>query len=119
MLYVNDQEKAALFWSDSMGFHIVSRQELGNGMKWIEIAPAKESATTIVLHSKEAVRKMAPELNLGAPSLMFFVDSAEALRNDLAKKGLTVGQIMQRPDGKIFNFRDNEGNYFAVMERPT
>jgi len=114
MLYVDDQDAAAEFWTETLGFHVVARQELGNGMKWIEIAPAKDSATTLILHSKEAVRKFAPEVNLGTPSLMFFVESADALRNELVTKGVTVGAIMERPDGKVFNFSDNEGNYFAV-----
>lgn len=86
-------------------------------MRWIEIAPNQDAETSIILHSKEAVAKMSPELNIGTPSLMFFADEFEQLRSDLVTKNVTVGEIMDMPSGRVFNFADNENNYFAVMEK--
>lgn len=60
---------------------------------------------------------MSPGLNLGTPSLMFYTDNAERLRDDLKSKGIKVGEIMELPTGKVFNFADDEENYFAVTER--
>jgi lactoylglutathione lyase len=118
MLYVSDQDKCAEFWTKTLGFYEVARFDSGTGFKWIEVAPPAKPGATIVLHNKEAVAKMAPELNLGTPSLMFFTPSADKLREDLSTKGVKVGPIDLRPDGKVFNFSDIEGNYFAVLERP-
>ena len=117
MLYVEDLAKSAAFWTEILGFEVRARAEQGSGFHWIEVAPGQEAATTLVLHSREAVSKMAPELNLGTPSLMFFTPSVETLREALAGKGVTVGPVVARPDGKVFNFSDNEGHYFAVAER--
>jgi lactoylglutathione lyase len=40
----------------------------------------------------------------------------DELYRDLTAKGVTVGEIVSMPSGKVFNFSDSEDNYFAVME---
>lgn len=115
MLYVNNQDEAVKFWKDHLGF-IVIHEENTNGMRWIEIAP-KNAETSIILHNKELIAKMSPELNLGTPSLMFFSDQFDALYNQLVENNVTVGEVVEMPAGRIFNFADNEENYFAVMEK--
>lgn len=60
---------------------------------------------------------MSPELNLGTPSLMFFSENLDQLYADLKNKNVTVGEMVTMPSGKVFNFADSEGNYFAVMEK--
>ncbi|MGC4376554.1 VOC family protein [Fictibacillus sp. Mic-4] len=117
MLYVNDQDGAVNFWTEKVGFSVISDENNGQGMRWIEIAPTKEAETSIILHNKELVAKMQPELNLGTPSLMFFTENLDKLYNDLASKNVTVGEIVNMPSGRVFNFADNENNYFAVMEK--
>ncbi|MNN86118.1 hypothetical protein D3C81_2034870 [compost metagenome] len=86
-------------------------------MHSIEIAPTKDAETTLVLHNKELVAKMSPEVNLGTPSLMFFADQVEKLYEQFSDKGVTVGALVDLPMGKVFNFADDEGNYFAVVEK--
>lgn len=100
-----------------VGFQIIAEENNGNGFCWIEIAPAKETGTSIVLHDKALIAKMQPELNLGTPSLMFFSNDLDRLYKDLSEKNVTVGQVVDLPTGRAFNFADNENNYFAVMER--
>ncbi|WP_243556491.1 VOC family protein [Priestia megaterium] len=116
MVYVNDQDQAVKFWTDKMGFQVISQQGNEQGMKWIELAPAANAETTIILHNKQLIAKMQPELNVGTPSLMFFTENVDELYRDLTAKGVTVGEIVSMPSGKVFNFSDSEDNYFAVME---
>ncbi|KOP78709.1 glyoxalase [Lysinibacillus sp. FJAT-14745] len=116
MLYVNNQNEAKEFWTEKVGFSVISEEDNGQGMKWIEIAPTKEAGTRIILHNKELIAKMQPELNLGTPSLMFFSEDIDKLYNDLLNKNVTVGEIINMPSGRVFNFADNENNYYAVME---
>ncbi|WP_096274516.1 VOC family protein [Paucisalibacillus globulus] len=115
MLYVNNQDEAVDFWTNKVGFSVIAEEN--DGMRWIEIAPTKDAATSIILHDKSWVAKMSPELNLGTPSLMFFTEDLEKLYSNLTSKNITVGEIMNMPSGKVFNFSDNEENYFAVMEK--
>jgi len=116
MLYVNNQDQSRDFWTEKLGFRVVAEEDNGQGMRWIEIAP-QGADTTIVLQNKAFVAQMHPELNLGTPSLMFYTDNAEQLHQDLKSKNVKVGDIVELPSGKVFNFADDEENYFAVMER--
>jgi lactoylglutathione lyase len=115
MLYVKNQDEAVNFWTEKVGFSVISEEDNGQGFRWIEIAPKKDAATSIILHNKEFVAKMSPELNLGTPSLMFFSENLEQLHSDLSNKNITIGEIVNIPSGRVFNFADSENNYFAVM----
>ncbi|MEH7123406.1 VOC family protein [Bacillus sp. JJ1773] len=117
MLYVNNQEESVKFWTEKVGFIVVSDQDNGQGLRWIEIAPSQGAETSIVLHNKELIAKMQPELNLGTPSLMFFTENLDQLYKDLSDKHVTVGEIVNMPSGRVFNFTDDEKNYFAIMEK--
>lgn len=117
MLYVNNQDETVKFWTEKVGFTVISEVDNGQGLRFIELAPTKESETSIILHNKEFIAKMQPELNLNTPSLMFFSENLENLYKDFSDKNITVGDLVTMPTGKVFNFADNEGNYFAVMEK--
>ncbi|WP_433774246.1 VOC family protein [Bacillus wiedmannii] len=117
MLYVNNQDEVKEFWTEKVGFVVISEEDNGQGIRWIEIAPTKEAETSIILHNRELIAKMQPELNLGTPSLMFFSKDFDRLYSDLVNKNVTVGEIVTMPIGRIFNFADSENNYFAVMEK--
>ncbi|MYL72578.1 VOC family protein [Halobacillus litoralis] len=117
MLYVHDQDEAVKFWTEKLGFVVVSEENNGDGMRWMEVSPKEGVETTIVLHDKEVVARMSPELNLDPPSLMFFTNHFEELHRDLLNKKVTVGEIVHMPTGRVFNFADNENQYFAVMEK--
>ncbi|AIQ35910.1 VOC family protein [Paenibacillus sp. FSL R5-0345] len=115
MLYVNNQEESKDFWTEKLGFEVIL-DETNGPMRFIELAP-KGAGTSIVLHNKELVAQMNPEMNLGTPSLMFFSDHFDQLNQELKNKNVTVGDIVEIPGGRVFNFADSENNYFAVMEK--
>ena len=48
---------------------------------------------------------------------MFFSNNFDGLYNDLSNKHVTVGEIVNMPSGRVFNFADSENNYYAVMEK--
>ncbi|WP_252214640.1 VOC family protein [Bacillus sp. CMF12] len=117
MVYVNNQDEAVNFWTEKAGFQVIAEEDNGQGMRWIEGAPSNEAETSIILHNKEWVEKMSPGLNLGTPSLMFFTENIEQLYSDFSNKDITVGEMVDMPSGRVFNFADGEENYFAVMEK--
>ncbi|HEY2422162.1 MAG TPA: VOC family protein [Neobacillus sp.] len=117
MLYVNNQDENLKFWTEKAGFIVVSEENNGQGFRWIEIAPSKDAETSIILHNKEFIAKMQPELNLNTPSLMFFSENLDQLYKDFTDNDITVGELVTMPNGRVFNFADNEKNYFAVMEK--
>lgn len=116
MLYVKDQDAAVKFWTEKVGFVIAAEHDEA-GMRWIEIAPTKNAETSFVLHNKELIAKMQPELNLATPSLMFYANNLQQMYEDFKARGVTVGDLVEMPMGKVFNFADAENNYFAVVEK--
>jgi len=115
MLYVNNQEASRDFWTEKLGFEVIT-DETNGPMRWIEVAP-KGAATSIVLHNKDLIAKMNPGMNLGTPSIMYYTDNFDALYSDLKNKNIKVGDIVELPSGRVFNFADDEDNYFAVSEK--
>lgn len=117
MVYVDNQDKAVEFWTKKAGFSIIADGGKDQGMRWIEIGSSKDADTTLVLHDKAVVSKMSPGLNLDTPSLMFYTNELDKLYADFNEKGVTTGEIVDMGFGRVFNFADDEDNYFAVMEK--
>lgn len=115
MLYVNDQQTARQFWEEKVGFFVKS-DTTENGLRIIEIASSEQAETSLVLHDKKTIEQMSPELDLGTPSLMFETDNIRALYGTLQNNGVTVGELVVLPFGTVFNFADDEQNYFAVKQ---
>lgn len=115
MLYVQDQEKAKQFWTSHFDFQVAS-DETFQGMRVITLKPTDVAQTAIVLQDKAKVEAMAMGVNTGTPSLMFGTTDIDALYDDLKSKGIQVGEKMTLPTGTVFNFADDENNYFAVRQ---
>lgn len=115
MLYVQDQEKAKQFWTSNFDFQVAS-DETFQGMRVITLKPTDAAQTAIVLQDKAKVEAMGMGVNTGPPSLMFGTTDIDALYDDLKSKGIQVGEKMTLPTGTVFNFADDENNYFAVRQ---
>ncbi|SET02558.1 VOC family protein [Paenibacillus sp. NFR01] len=114
MLYVSNLDESKQFWTEKLGFEVIV-DNADAPVRGIEIAPPG-AATRIVLFNKEQVAELHPEMNYGTPSLMFFTDKFDELYSGLKEKNVTVGEIVEIPE-RVFNFADDEDNYFAVMEK--
>lgn len=116
MLYVENQAAVRDFWVEKLDFVVVSEEVVNGEIQWIEIAPTKGVETTFVLQNKKKVAEMNPEMNLGTPSILLFGSNVAELYEEYKNKGITVGDLVDLPMGRVFNFSDNEGNYFAICE---
>ncbi|EAD0070793.1 VOC family protein [Listeria monocytogenes] len=117
MLYVENQAAVRDFWVEKLDFVVVSEEVVNGEIQWIEIAPTKGVETTFVLQNKKKVAEMNPEMNLGTPSILLFGNNVAELYEEYKNKGITVGDLIDLPMGRVFNFSDNEGNYFAICEK--
>ncbi|EAD8644781.1 VOC family protein [Listeria monocytogenes] len=117
MLYVENQAVVRDFWVEKLDFVVVSEEVVNGEIQWIEIAPTKGVETTFVLQNKKKVAEMNPEMNLGTPSILLFGNNVAELYEEYKNKGITVGDLVDLPMGRVFNFSDNEGNYFAICEK--
>lgn len=116
MLYVEDIDKAVDFWTDKMDFIVKKEMVLMEDFKGYEIAADEKSETSIVVFPLEFIEKYSPEVSLETPSLMFETDNIEKMYESMKEKGVDVGELVEIPDMKTFNFQDGQDNYFAVSE---
>lgn len=112
MLYVNNVEESSRFWQ-KIGFVEVEREAV-DGTLVVEIAPTKTAETQIVLYELAFIQQHSPEVAGNTPSLMFHSDDIFDLYKKMQAEGVRVGEMVQLPSGFVFNFADNDENYFAV-----
>lgn len=116
MLYVDNQAKSVEFWTDILGFVVVSEEEMAEGFKAVEVAPNESVETSISIIEKDFMEKYSPEVSVTTPSLMFKEKDLDALYEKLKEKGLTGHEIIEMSGTRVFNFQDGQGNYFAVSD---
>lgn len=116
MLYVEDTDSALEFWTQKMDFTVKEELSLMENFKGYEVAPDENSETSLVIFPIAFIEKYSPEVSLETPSLMFEVENIEAVYKDLKKRDVYVGELVEIPAMKTFNFSDEQDNYFAVSE---
>lgn len=112
MLYVTNVEESSKFWQ-KIGF-VEKERDAVDGTLVVEIAPSETAETMIVLYDLEFIQQHSPEVAGNTPSLMFFADNVIELYKKMKDAGVRVGELVQLPTGLVFNFADNDENYFAV-----
>lgn len=64
-IFIRDYDEAIKFYTEKLGFELVSNKKLGPGLRWVEVAPREDGETTFVFtqafeskaegHSQQAV----------------------------------------------------------------
>lgn len=116
MLYVEDIDSALEFWTQKMDFTVKEELSLMENFKGYEVAPDENSETSLVIFPIAFIEKYSPEVSLETPSLIFEVENIEAVYKDLKERDVYVGELVEIPAMKTFNFSDGQDNYFAVSE---
>ncbi|BCZ46783.1 glyoxalase [Clostridium gelidum] len=115
-LYFENQEDAKNFWVKKLNFVVKLEQEMGPGMKWIEVAPSKESLTTFILYDKNMMKVQNPAVNVEHPSILLSTNDIDKAYIDMKNNSVEVGELMNMPYGKMFSFKDLENNDYLLRE---
>ena len=115
MIYVYNYDKAIEFWTKNLNFVVVADDE-EMGMRVVKLLPEDDAQTAIVLQDKAKVDEMDMGVSTTTPSLIFSTTQFDHLYDRLKSNQNAVGDIMDLPMGRVFNFADAENNYFAVKE---
>lgn len=87
------------------------------GMTWLEVSPQSDSATSLVLYSKEAMLQQNPDM-VRHPAIIFATDNAETTWQELKERDVQVDDIQRMPYGTMFNFSEPDGNTYMVRSAP-
>lgn len=111
-LPVRDQNKALKFWTEVMGFKVMTDQPLGK-QRWIELGIAN-SQTGLVLFTPEGHEDRVGSFFNGS----FNCDDVEATFRQLSAKGVEfVSPPKSESWGTSAIFKDWEGNQFVLSSR--
>lgn len=112
-VYVSDQDAALAFYTQKLGFSVVTDQPMGPGARWIELKiPGAETGVVIA-------KPMMPEHRIGGFMNMAFVaDDVRRTYDELSARGVefTKGPKTE-PWGTSAIFTDPDGNTFVLSSR--
>jgi predicted enzyme related to lactoylglutathione lyase len=111
---VTDQERAYAFYTDVLGFEKRFEADMGNGYKWLEVAPAGADTTIAIVLPRPGDAAGGRETGIS-----LFTDDIEATHADLKDKGADVDAEISRMGGPVppmFWFRDPDGNSLLIVE---
>lgn len=107
-----DQEKALKFWTEKVGFHVVTDQPMG-AQRWIELAIG-DADSRLVLFTPEGHEDRVGGFWNGS----FACDDVEATYRQMSGRGVQFKTPVQKAEwGTFAIFVDDEGNEFVMGSR--
>ena len=109
---VADQDRALAFWTEQVGFQVMTDQPMGD-QRWIELGiPGAD--TRIVLFTPEGQEDRVGSFWNGS----FACDDVAHTYAQMAVKGVVFdGPPEKQPWGTFAKFRDPDGNSFVLSSR--
>ncbi len=109
----SDQDRALAFWTEKVGFTLMSDQPFNDSQRWIELAVGA-SPTRFVLFTPEGQADRIGSFFNGALAC----DDVEATHRQLSERGVEfVSPPTRQHWGAFAIFRDPDGNQFVLSQR--
>jgi lactoylglutathione lyase len=110
---VADQDEAIGFYTEKLGFAVVSDVPFGEGDRWVELA-GPDGGAHLALVPPQGEYQPGRMTGIGLETT-----DAAALHAELKEAGVDVDEAMMGGDGTVpplFFMRDNNGNQLLVAE---
>ncbi len=105
-----NQARALKFWTEKLGFRVVTDQPMGDSQRWIELRIGS-SDTRLVLFTPEGQEDRIGTFFNGS----FACDDTNATYRQLKQRGVEfVSEPKDEPWGTYAIFRDPDGNQFVL-----
>jgi catechol 2,3-dioxygenase-like lactoylglutathione lyase family enzyme len=118
-LVVRDYDEALAFYIDRLGFRLVEDTDLGNGKRWILIAPADSRGTTLLL-ARAATPEQASRIGDQTGGRVFlFLHTDDFWRDYNAMRSRNVRFIREPKEetyGTVAVFEDLYGNKWDLLQ---
>jgi predicted enzyme related to lactoylglutathione lyase len=105
-----DQDRALAFYTEKLGFKVVTDSPFDDNQRWIELAiPRAESK--VVLFTPQGQESLIG----GFMNITFASDDVPATVRELERKGVEIVKQPQQADwGTFAIFKDADGNQFVL-----
>jgi catechol 2,3-dioxygenase-like lactoylglutathione lyase family enzyme len=109
---VSDTDRAKAFYVDKVGFVADHDHRVSDDLRFVQLTPSG-SACSIAFG--EGLTDAEPGSVKG---LQLVVSDVEAAREELATRGVDVGDVQVFPWGSFVFFEDPDGNRWSVQQLP-
>lgn len=108
-----DQDAAVQFWTEKVGFRVLTDQPMGPGKRWIELGiPGAD--TRVVLFTPDGHEDRIGSFFNGS----FGCDDVDYTYKQMTDRGVEFASAPQKqPWGTFATFRDPDGNTFVLSSR--
>jgi catechol 2,3-dioxygenase-like lactoylglutathione lyase family enzyme len=109
---VADQDRALAFYTEKLGFRLLTDQPFNDKQRWIELG-IPGSDTRVVLFSFDSGLQPGAKMNV-----TFWTDDVEQTFRELESKGVEFVKPPQKADwGTATIFKDIDGNIFVLSSK--
>ena len=120
-LVVRDYDEALAFYRDALGFDVLNDSDLGDGKRWIEVAPSG-GGTTLLLAGATNPRQLDAVGNQSGGRVFLFLETDDFERDYEAMQSRGV-QFVEQPRreayGTVAVFADLYGNRWDLIQPKT
>ena len=114
VLYVTDPAASLAFWLEKVG--MVEKGSKAAGPFNIVKVGFVDQDFSFELVPLELMQNNPSGLNLGAPSIAFYVLSLAETREKFIESGIICSEVADHGGIESFAFADNESRWFAVLQ---
>jgi catechol 2,3-dioxygenase-like lactoylglutathione lyase family enzyme len=118
-LLVRDYDEAIDWFCDKLDFSLVSDEDLGEGNRWVTIAPARSDGAALLLARAATQEQLALVGGQGAGRVLLFLETDDFDRDHarMAARGVTFLEEPRREAyGSVAVFLDLCGNRWDLIE---
>jgi len=109
----SDQDRALKFWTDVVGFRVLTDQPFDDRQRWIELRVGSSDTRIVLFRSEEGGAKPGAAFN-GALAC----DNIEQTWQELSGRGVEfVKSPTKEPWGAFAIFKDPDGNQFVLSSK--
>ncbi len=118
-LVVRDYDEAIAYFTERLGFDRIADTDLGNGKRWVQVAPKGQSGTRLLLARAATPEQAAHVGNQTGGRVFLFLSTDDFWRDyrALQSRGIQfIEQPRHKPYGTVAVFVDLYGNRWDLVE---
>ena len=109
---VADQNRALDFYTEKLGFTIITDQPFDGKQRWIELRIPKAETRVVLFTAEGDEKRIGTFMNMS-----FACDDIDQTYEELKGRGVQFEGVPEKqPWGTYAKFKDSEGNLFVVSE---
>jgi catechol 2,3-dioxygenase-like lactoylglutathione lyase family enzyme len=118
-ILVNDYDEAIDYYTNKLGFELLTDNTFGEGFRWVTVAPSKNHETAIVFVEADTEEKKARVGSQAAGHVFLVIETDDFIRDytSMKEKDVTfLGEPTEMPWGLEVVFEDLYGNRFDLLQ---